>query len=575
MPSSRVPASSAVRSHTLSAGSPAQIPLFMEASTQLPNQAAVEHGEVFTRRWVVELILDLVGYTPDRDLAALTILEPACGSGAFLVPIVERLLESVSAHGREPDSAVQAILTVDLLPGNVARSRNAVVRTLAAGGVEATLADRLAQGWIQPGDFLLQPPRERSVDIVVGNPPYLRLEAVPSERSAAYRRACSTMGGRADVYVGFYEHALLALRDGGTLGFICADRWMRNAYGAGLRGLISSGWAVEAIVSMTGVDAFEAEVDAYPAITVLRRQVQVGGPLVVESASHFGPDSANEIVALAKRRDQAHARGTGFRAARLGEWFAGRGGWPNASPDRLAVIAELEASFPSLEDPDLKTKVGIGVATGADRVFILQDAELVEPERLLPLALPRDIASGEVRWSGSYLANPWDEGGLVDLADWPRLAGYLGQHHDALARRHTAQRGRWHKTIDRVIDGLVERPKLYLPDFKDVMFPVLDRGETYPHHNLYWVTSETWDLRVLGGLLMSDVANLFIEAYSVRMRGGFLRFQAQYLRRIRLPHVTSVDAAAADALATAFDARDRALATQTALRLYGLEEVPS
>jgi len=69
---------------------------------------------------------------------------------------------------------------------------------------------------------------------------------------------------------------------------------------------------------------------------------------------------------------------------------------------------------------------------------------------------------------------------------------------------------------------------------------------------------------VLGGLLLSDVSNLFIEAYSVRMRGGFLRFQAQYLRRIRLPRRESVDADAATSLAAAFDARDRHAATRVA-----------
>ena len=50
-----------------------------------------EHGEVFTRRWVVEMILDAAGYRADADLGGMTIVEPACGRGAFLLPIVERL----------------------------------------------------------------------------------------------------------------------------------------------------------------------------------------------------------------------------------------------------------------------------------------------------------------------------------------------------------------------------------------------------------------------------------------------------------------------------------------------------
>jgi adenine-specific DNA-methyltransferase len=58
------------------------------------------------------------------------------------------------------------------------------------------------------------------------------------------------------------------------------------------------------------------------------------------------------------------------------------------------------------------------------------------------------------------------------------------------------------------------------------------------------------------------------------MRGGFLRFQAQYLRRIRVPSRDAVDVSTERALAAAFDARDRKMATELALPLYGLTELP-
>lgn len=534
-----------------------------------------EHGEVFTRRWVVDLILDLVGYTVDRDLTQMKAIEPACGAGAFLVPMIERLADSARLHGRGLDEAHCAISATDLLPGNAALSRTAARMAMTSASVPGGLAAELAETWVGDGDFLLDPPPSHSADFVVGNPPYVRLEAVPRERSEAYRFACKTMGGRADVYIGFYELGLRALRDDSALGFICADRWMRNAYGARLRKLVSDDWALETVISMTGVDAFEEEVDAYPAITILRRGTQNGGPLVVEATPQFDSVAASEVTELAAAAKTDHVHRPGYRGARLRTWFSGPGGWPHGSPDRLAVIADLEARYPALEDATTGTKVGIGVATGADRVFITENPDLVEDGRLLPLALPRDIASGSVRWSGKYLVNPWDANGLVNLEDWPRLSSYLGLHHELLAERHTAKSGKWHKTIDRVINGLVDREKLYLPDFKEAIFPVRDAGGTYPHHNLYWVTSDNWDLRVLGGLLLSDVAGLFIEAYSVRMRGGFLRFQAQYLRRIRLPRPETIHPTTEIALAEAFETRSRERATEIALPLYGLTEIPA
>jgi len=146
------------------------------------RQSAEEHGEVFTRRWVVELILNLVGYSPERDLVATTALEPACGRGAFVVPMAERLIQSAANHGRALEEAMGALVAFDLIPDNVEQSRLAIRRTLTENGIALSLAKRLARRWIGCDDFLLNPPPERSVDFALGNPPYLRLEAVSRER---------------------------------------------------------------------------------------------------------------------------------------------------------------------------------------------------------------------------------------------------------------------------------------------------------------------------------------------------------------------------------------------------------
>ncbi len=106
---------------------------------------------------------------------------------------------------------------------------------------------------------------------------------------------------------------------------------------------------------------------------------------------------------------------------------------------------------------------------------------------------------------------------------------------------------------------------------KSAAHPVLDEGCHYPHHNLYFVISDQWDPEVLGGLLLSEVANLFVGAYCVKMRGGTYRFQAQYIRRIRVPDRTSVRPQAAKALATAFRSRDVERASAIAARLYGID----
>ena len=99
----------------------------------------------------------------------------------------------------------------------------------------------------------------------------------------------------------------------------------------------------------------------------------------------------------------------------------------------------------------------------------------------------------------------------MDLRCFPKLAAYFHRHASTIKKRNVASKNphAWFRTIDRVNHGLTNKPKLYIADIKNELSPVLDRGETYPHHNLYFVQSELWDLEVLGGLLLSQVAHFF------------------------------------------------------------------
>ncbi|MEU4828579.1 Eco57I restriction-modification methylase domain-containing protein [Actinomadura sp. NPDC023710] len=542
---------------------------------QVPAEA-VETGEVFTRRWVVELILDLVGYTPDRDLAALSIVEPACGEGAFLEPIVERLSASCRKRGRALSEAASAIAAFDLFPRNVQHTRALVAERLAHEGWGKAEVDKVVPGWVKTSDYILESTTGARADFVVGNPPYIRLEDVPELRMAAYREACPTMGGRADIYIGFYEVGLRSLKPDGKLGFICADRWMRNQYGRGLRQMVSRRFSMDLSLIMHDVDAFEAQVSAYPAVTIISNRPQ-GEAIAADTKRSFGSAEARDLLAWSKKGDTPRLDAPSFHAARLPHWFPGEDSWPAASPARLAMLEDLSDRFRPLQDETTGTRVGIGVATGADKVFVTDNPELVERDRLLPMAMVRDTKSGTFAWHGAYLVNPWNEQGrLVELDDYPRLRAYLARHGATLRKRHiaTKQPSRWYKTIDKVDHKLTGSPKLLLPDMKLTIHPVLDQGGHYPHHNLYFVISDSWDLRVLGGLLLSKVAEAFVEAYAVKMRGGTLRFQAQYLRKIRVPDPSELDEDICATLREAFDNRDPQAATAAALRAYGLTELP-
>jgi hypothetical protein len=246
--------------------------------------------------------------------------------------------------------------------------------------------------------------------------------------------------------------------------------------------------------------------------------------------------------------------------------------WILEAAGRIELIRRLEADFPPLEEAGCK--VGIGVATGADKIFIGKLDELdVEADRKIPLAMGRDLATGHVEWRGYGVVNPFtDEGPLVNLDDYPRLKAYFEQHRERLEARHVAKKSSssWYRTIDRITPSLTSKPKLLIPDIRGDAQVVFDSGQLYPHHNLYFVLSEQWDLRALQAVLLSNVARLFVETYSTKMRGGYLRFQAQYLRRIRIPRWETVSEDIRERLVAAASALDMKACDEAAAELYSL-----
>jgi len=542
----------------------------MAATEALATEGGLEaRGAIFTRSEVVDFILDLAGYTEDQPLHEKRLLEPSFGGGDFLLPIILRLLSAWRAarpNGTEVDDLGDAIRAVELHHDTFRSTYAAVVALLKREGLSANAATALADRWLSQGDFLLAP-LEGQFDFVVGNPPYVRPELIPAPLLAEYRSRYQTMYDRADIYIPFIERSLTALSAGGNLGFICADRWMKNRYGGPLRSLVAERFHLKVYVDMVDTPAFHSDVIAYPAITIISREG--GGATRIAHRPSIDRATLTTLAGLLSAPTLPKDAGPVRELARVTN---GAEPWLLESSDQMALIRRLEGAFPLLEEAGCK--VGIGVATGADKAFIGDFESLdVEPDRKLPLVTTKDIMTGEVQWRGQGVINPFAEsGGLVDLGEYPRLRRYLEARRDVIAGRHCAKKApaNWYRTIDRITPALAARPKLLIPDIKGESHIVFEGGELYPSHNLYYVTSDDWDLRALQAVLLSAVSRLFVATYSTKMRGGFLRFQAQYLRRIRIPRWADVPEPLRRELAEAAIKRDVQACNRAAFRLYGL-----
>lgn len=530
-----------------------------------------DRGAIYTRFEVVEFILDLVGYKPDQRLFDARILEPSFGDGDFLLPIVDRLIASWKKHENHASSVVDALggslCAVELHIETFYKTKKSIIKKLIDEGISGREANQLVESWLIQGDFLLEE-QTGKFDYIVGNPPYLRQEVIPEPLLKEYRLRYKTMFDRADIYIAFNERALSLLAPNGNLGFICSDRWMKNRYGRLLRSYISKEYNLKIYVDMVGTDAFHTEVSAYPAITVISRQRQG----VTRIANR--PKIDKEVLGFLSTELTSKKPLSSSPVKEISGIINGAEPWLIESSNQLGLLRKIELTYPSLEE--VGCKVGIGVATGADKVFI-QDYEKidVEEDRKLKLVTTQDIKSGEIIWGGQGVINTFnDYGGTVDLNSYPRLNKFLNSNREIIKGRYIAKKypSNWFRTIDRIWPELSRKPKLLIPDIKGEAHIVYESGEFYPHHNLYYITSDAWDLKALQAVLLSNIAKLFIGIYSTKVRGGYLRFQAQYLRRIRIPSWEDVNKELRQELINAAEERDIDKCNKAVVKLYGLDK---
>jgi adenine-specific DNA-methyltransferase len=191
--------------------------------TERPWQADL--CQFFTRENVAELCLGHVKLP--QNLLTMRLLEPAAGQGAFFLPLLGRLVRSCRRQGVGFD-ALRPLIRAYEIDAHVATSlRLQTEAALEVLGVDETTARRVTRDWIRNEDFLESRPRTRFTHIV-GNPPYIRWDAIPGALRNSYKARFTSFKQRADLYVAFIEHALSLLDERGQLGFLCPGTWTRN-----------------------------------------------------------------------------------------------------------------------------------------------------------------------------------------------------------------------------------------------------------------------------------------------------------------------------------------------------------
>lgn len=491
-----------------------------------------DKGEIYTRPEVVEFMLTAMGLNSWDDFQNARILEPSCGEGEFVVSIVNRLI-NVAPKRPKAEDLTNKLLAIDLVTNSLEITKKKVAVLLEAKGYARNEIALLLNHWFLSTDFLLEDIQSKFTH-VIGNPPYVRVENIPKILLNEYRKRFFTMTDRADLYIPFYEKGLSLLTNGGRLSFICTDRWTKNIYGESLRRLISGNYGLELFIDLYGVDAFDRSVLTYPAIT----QILKGNSkqTVIKHETAFSKQEAEEVLSA------INGKTTELQIRK--DIVNGDKAWLLGSNDQISLINKIENQFPLLEE--VGCKVFIGAATGSNKVYIVEAhyvGEVIEEDRVLPVITANDLKGGFLDWNNKYIINTYDENGIIDLKDYPKLSTYLNSYKEELSKRHIAKKdnANWYKTIDRIYEERARMEKLLIPDISSEPIVLFDSGKYQPNNSIYYICANEWNLHALRVVLLSSITKLFISSYTTKIAKGYLRFQAQHLRKLRLPYWENID----------------------------------
>ena len=489
-----------------------------------------------------------------EELKGIRVLDPACGSGAFLVAAYDALgREYERVNGEladlrggqvelfDLDKAVlnNNLFGVDLNSESIEITRLSLWLKTAQYGRRLTYLDsnikwgdsivkdpdlsRVAFDWSRgqmARSFLDAPadPDAASIDarwregfdVVIGNPPYIRHELF-TQLKDHLGEAYVAYHGMADIYVYFFERGLSVLKPQGRLGFIVANKWLRAGYAAPLRQLLARRTEVDTVVDFGHAPIFE-DADAFPCIIAVRKLSEgeeVGANHEV-SVTAF-PRSELEKIEIA---EYVASNQYGVPQKRLDE-----DAWSLEPAAAEALYRKIKTAGIPLATYS-NTKPYRGILTGYNEAFFVNDstrdrliAEDARSGDIIKKCLRgNDIDRWSFGWGGTWLICA--RRGL-NMDNYPVIMRHLSEFRQGLEPRPRGNKERewpgrktgsykWYELQDAVdYWDLFAAPKLIYQGLQfHSCFAYDDSGFVMNDKGFFIPTADCWLLALLNSPLM-------------------------------------------------------------------------
>ncbi|MBK8451749.1 MAG: TaqI-like C-terminal specificity domain-containing protein [Thiofilum sp.] len=545
------------------------------------KQDGVVYTPDFITQWIVENTLG--GYLAKRKasmdappdsaawwlayrqlLATTRIVDPACGSGAFLVAAFQYLkteYQTVNTRLAElgekgdlfgldlnHDILTNNLFGVDINAESVEIARLSLWLVTAEIGKPLTsLKDNIKQGNSLIADKTLDKRafswqgNFKEFDVVLGNPPYVRqerLSAIKPYLEAHYK----TYHGVADLYTYFFELGVGLLKKGGMMGFISSSTFFRTGSGENLRRFLQVEANLRSIVNFGDLQIFEG-VTTYPAMVVLEKPSG--------KARKSAPAQAFDFLNITS--PNLDALGAELQEASFGSMLQsdlGLEGW-RLEDERLQALREkIAKGKPTLKS--LNKQPCYGIKTGRNEAFVIDKltrdqlikADFKSNEIIKPFLEGKDFKKWHIEPRELYLI--FTRRG-IDINAYPAIKKHLEQYRTILEPKPSTFKGnnwegrkagnyQWYEIQDPVeYYSYFEQPKITYGHFSPNALFSFDTKGYYSNDKSYIIPNADFYLL---GLLNSSVHWFLIKALCPAVRGGFHEVRVYYIETLPIPTPT-------------------------------------